>query len=138
MAKIVFAEMRRQGVTYDELEWRAGVLQSTVKAWRGQNRPNLESLEAALGALGWAVVPVPRLEHLPPDVQAGLDKLAEKWGDKNALLCQLLATVCRVPLATRAPAAIGGVAERRPEPPKSAKRSRVLPGQASLFEGIAA
>ena len=101
MAKIVFAEMRRQGVTYDELEARSGTLRSTIKAWRAQNRPNLETIEAALGALGWAVVPVPRMEHLPPEVQTGLDKLAERWGDKNALLCQLLATVCRAPIAVK-------------------------------------
>lgn len=52
-AKIVFAEMRRQAVTYDELEWRSGVLRSTFKAWRTNNKPGLDTVEAALGALGW-------------------------------------------------------------------------------------
>ena len=44
LAKIVFVEMQRQGVTYDELEWRSGVLRSTFKAWRTHNRPGLESV----------------------------------------------------------------------------------------------
>ena len=61
LAKIVFAEMQRQNVTYDELEWRSGVLRSTFKAWRTHNRPGLESIEAALGALGWSVLPVPAM-----------------------------------------------------------------------------
>jgi len=36
LAKAVFAEMRRQGVTYDELEWRSGVLRH-IRNPRRQN-----------------------------------------------------------------------------------------------------
>lgn len=59
MAKLVFHEMKKQNISYYELEWRSGVLISTFKAWRTENAPGLASIEAALGALGWALVPVP-------------------------------------------------------------------------------
>lgn len=78
LAKVVFAEMRRQGVTYDELEWRSGVLRSTFKAWRTNNRPGLDTIEAALGSLGWAVRPVPKPETLPPELRADLEAIVEK------------------------------------------------------------
>src|SRR4051812_31783812 len=78
LAKAVFAEMRRQGVTYDELEHRAGVLRSTFKAWRTNNRPGLDTIEAALGSLGWHVLAVPRPEALPPQLRADLEAVAAK------------------------------------------------------------
>lgn len=98
MAKIVFGEMNRQGVTYDELEYRSGVLRSTFKAWRTHNKPGLDTIEAALGSLGWVVIPVPRIEHLPPNIQAGLEVLAAEWEGDHPLLHQLLATVCKAPI----------------------------------------
>lgn len=78
LAKAVFAEMRRQGVTYDSLEWRAGVLRSTFKAWRKNNRPGLDTIEAALGALGWHVLCVPKPETLPAQLRADLEAVAAK------------------------------------------------------------
>ncbi|MTW16629.1 hypothetical protein GJ689_10475 [Rhodoplanes serenus] len=77
-AKLVFAEMRRQGRTYDWLQDRSGVLRATFKAWRHKNRPGLESLEATLNALGYQYVPVPVLEVLPPDIARDLAALAER------------------------------------------------------------
>lgn len=100
LAKIIFAEMKRQGVTYDELEHRSGVLRSTFKAWRTNNRPGLDTIEAALGSLGWSLLPVPRHAELPADVREGLETLAAKWSDQNELLCGLLATVCRAAVVT--------------------------------------
>jgi hypothetical protein len=70
--------MKRQGVTYDSLEWSAGVLRSTLKAWRTHNRPGLETIEAALGALGWHVLPVPKPETLPAQLRADLEAVAAK------------------------------------------------------------
>lgn len=55
----VFAEMKRQGVTYDELHERSGVLKSTFKAWRTNNQPGLDTIEAALAALGFRLEVVP-------------------------------------------------------------------------------
>jgi len=101
-AKIVFAEMRRLGMTYDEMEWASGVLKSTFKAWRTHNKPGLESIQAALGALGWEFLPVPRLENLPPAVTDLLAKAAEQWGSDDDLLCELIAQVATGPALTRA------------------------------------
>lgn len=78
LAKAVFAEMKRQGVTYDELEHRSGVLRSTFKAWRTNNRPGLETVEAALGSLGWRVLPVPDPATLPHQLRADLEVVAAK------------------------------------------------------------
>ncbi len=100
--KVIFAEMCRQRFTYDELEFRSGVLKSTFKAWRTNNRPGLETVEAALGALGWAFLPVPTLSQLPPNIRQGLESLAAEWGDVNPLLCELLARVCGVKIASAA------------------------------------
>jgi len=79
-AKVVFAEMRRQAVTYEELEWRSGVLRSTFKAWRTNNKPGLDTLEAALGALNWDVLPVPKPEMLDPALRADLESVAARHG----------------------------------------------------------
>lgn len=133
-AKVVFAEMRRQSVTYDELEHRSGVLRSTFKAWRTNNKPGLDTLEAALGALGWALLPVPAVSELPESVREGLNALAVQWEDRDALLTGLLASVCRTAVATpQAPPAASVVANlparrKRPAP-------RFNPNQVSLFEG---
>ena len=77
-AKLVFAEMRRQGVTYDELEWKSGVLRSTFKAWRKANAPGIHTVDAALGVLGWHLAPIPKLETIPPELRADLEAVAEK------------------------------------------------------------
>lgn len=129
-AKVVFAEMRRQGVTYDELEHRAGVLRSTFKAWRKNNRPGLDTIEAALGALGWSLLPVPNMVTLPDHIRERLKELAGEWEDQDALLCGLLATVCRTAVAThQAPPTIPPPAA----PPRSrGKRRAPLPNQVSL------
>jgi hypothetical protein len=78
--KLVFAELARLQVSYDELEVGSGVRRPTVKAWRRKNKPSLESLEAVLGFLGWAYVPVPALQTLPPDLAGELTALALKLG----------------------------------------------------------
>jgi hypothetical protein len=128
-AKVVFAEMQRQGVTYDELEHRSGVLRSTFKAWRTNNKPGLDTLEAALGSLGWALLPVPGMEHLPDNVREGLRALAAQWESENELLCALLATVSRTAVvrhAIPAPVVL---------PPPRRRRSRAPnPYQTRLFE----
>lgn len=137
IAKIVFAEMKRQGVSYDEMEYRSGVLRSTFKAWRTANMPGLATSEAALGSLGWVLIPVPRLDVLPPDIQAGLNALAAEWAGDHPLLHQLMATVCHAPVLAgfaAAPADQTVVAL----PARKRRRREPHPGQATLFEEIAA
>lgn len=91
MAKVVFAEMRRQGVTYDELEHRAGVLRSTFKAWRKSNRPGLDTIEAALGALGWSLLPAPQPRAIPALLRADLEAVATKHALSELPILQLIA-----------------------------------------------
>lgn len=74
--KLVFAEMARQGWTYDRVEEKSGVLRATTKAWRHKNAASLQSLEAVLGALGWDFVPIPR-KALPPEIAVRLEPIAE-------------------------------------------------------------
>lgn len=77
-ARLVFAEMRRQGRTYDEVQESSGVLRATMKAWRRKNKPGLESLEAVLNSLGWNFTPTPSAEILSPDLAGELDAVATK------------------------------------------------------------
>ena len=101
LAKAVFAEMRRQRVTYDELEYRSGVLRSTFKAWRTSNRPGLDTIEGALGALGWHVLPVPKPETLPAQLRADLEAVAEKHGTALPCVEFISAAAGRPPLTAR-------------------------------------
>jgi hypothetical protein len=77
--KLLFAEMARQGVTYDALEERSGVRRAALKAWRHKNSPNWTSLAAVFNSIGWDLVPVPRSGTLPPELETGLLALAEKF-----------------------------------------------------------
>ncbi|MEY9557459.1 hypothetical protein ABIF67_011582 [Bradyrhizobium japonicum] len=78
--KLVFAEMARLRVTYDETEEGSGVRRASIKAWRRKNKPGLESLEAVLGFLGWDFVAVPRAKVLPEEVRVELQPIADKLG----------------------------------------------------------
>ncbi|MDP4022060.1 hypothetical protein Q8W71_05460 [Methylobacterium sp. NEAU 140] len=76
--KLVFAEMRRQGQSYWDIEGKSGVQKATLKAWRHKNRPNLESIEAVLGALNYEFVPLPTERALPPEIVEALRPIAER------------------------------------------------------------
>lgn len=92
LAKLVFAEMKRQGFTYLDLEMASGVLTSTFKAWRGDNSPGLLSIEAALGALGITLVPVPKLDTLPETVRKAVEEIGQHYvSDEQALGSLILA-----------------------------------------------
>lgn len=75
--KLVFAEMARLRLRYDDIEFFSGVRRPTIKAWRKKNRPGLETMEAVLGSLGWNLVPVPALEALPAAIAGELVTLAK-------------------------------------------------------------
>jgi hypothetical protein len=64
----------------------AGLLISTFKAWRSENAPGLATIEAALGALGWALVPVPKPEMLDEELRAHVEKLAEEFASDDACI----------------------------------------------------
>lgn len=78
--RLVFSEMQRQNRTYDDMQDGSGVQRATVKAWRHKNRPSLESIEAALGFLGYDFVPVPRADVLPPEIVTRLRPIADDLG----------------------------------------------------------
>lgn len=101
LARLMFAEMKRQRVSYDELEHRSGVLRCTYKSWRIEKTPGLTTISAALGALGWALVPVPMHEELPENIKAGLDALNAEWAGEQPLLHHLLASACLAPIVVR-------------------------------------
>jgi len=77
--RLVFSELRRQNLTYDELEHLSGVLKCTTKAHRTDNAPGLATIEANLGALGWTLVPVPQHSILPPDAAEALEVLGQHF-----------------------------------------------------------
>jgi len=90
--RLVFAEMRRQNMSYDELEHLSGVLKCTTKAHRTDNNCGLATIEANLGALGWTLVPVPKIDVLPPHVAEALDEIGQHFrSDLEAYGAALLA-----------------------------------------------
>ncbi|GJE51815.1 hypothetical protein GOFOIKOB_4879 [Methylobacterium tardum] len=91
--KLVFSEMFRQRVTYDEIEQGSGVLRSTLKAWRVKNRPGLETLEAVFGFLGFDFVPVPRARVLPPEILAELQPIADRLGTEMPRLIEAVTMI---------------------------------------------
>lgn len=78
-ARLVFSEMKRQNISYHELEHLSGVLVCTIKAWRAENRPGLETIESCLGALGWSLVAVPLVDRLPQEAADALEVLGQHF-----------------------------------------------------------
>lgn len=92
-AKLIFSEMKKQNISYDELEWMSGVLRSTFKSYRTDNTPGLQTIEAALGALGYTLVPVPKISTLPPSVVEQLLEVGQHFvSDEACFGAALLAT----------------------------------------------
>jgi len=76
--RLLFSEMARLRVTYDELDEASSVGRASVKAWRRKNAPGLATLEACLNSVGWFFVPTPVLEVQPPEIASDLAALATK------------------------------------------------------------
>lgn len=74
--RLLFAEMQRLAVTYDDLEESSGTRRSTMKAWRKKNAATLGTLEPALNSLGWLLTPSPMFEIQPPKVAALMGELS--------------------------------------------------------------
>ncbi|WP_439925287.1 hypothetical protein [Nitrobacter sp. JJSN] len=80
IVRLVFSELARQGLRYQDLEDFSGIKRPTVKQWRAKNRPSLESLEAVLSVLGFAFVPTPCLQTLPSELVGELATFAMRLG----------------------------------------------------------
>lgn len=133
--KLVFAEMQRQGFTYDELAWQSGVLRPTLKAWRLKNAPSLQNIEAALGVLGFDFVPIPREKAIPKEIAAELKPIAERLGLSMAATTQFLFEIVsgvhqRVEAAPKPKAPLE-------QPAKRARRGFIHPDQESFFNAAA-
>ncbi|GJD31439.1 hypothetical protein PMNALOAF_2698 [Methylobacterium adhaesivum] len=137
--KLVFAEMRRLGQTYDNVEAGSGVNRPTIKAWRHKNRPNLDSIEAVLGFLGWDFVPVPRSKVLPAEVENELRDVAARLDLTMPQTIQALVEVVtgihgRFGSGPHA-AESARTPERSVEPaPRRRARPVIHPDQATFFE----
>lgn len=80
LCKMVFAEGRRQRVTYDEIDFRSGVLRGTIKHWRKGVNCRFGTIEAVLGALGWDIAVRPSAETIPAGLRQDLEGLLERFG----------------------------------------------------------
>lgn len=122
--KLLFTEMHRQRVTYDEVEEGSGVRRAAMKAWRHKNKPSLDSIEAVFGFLGWSFLPVARAEVLPKALAVDLQAVADKHGTSMektfAVLSELLSGITTRFPARRVP--------RDPEAPPPAPRKPRAPG----------
>ena len=80
LVRWLFGQLAQNGVTYRGLERASGVKSSSVKAWRGHNRPGLDSIHAACRVLEHDTLPVPCAEVLPAELQRELQALGQKHG----------------------------------------------------------
>lgn len=76
--KTLFALMKSESRSYDDVAEASGLLRLTLKSWRHRSSPTYSSIEAAFGALGWSFMPCPRIEVLPDDFAADLARLAAR------------------------------------------------------------
>lgn len=97
LVRLLFREMRAQGLDYAALERVSGVAGRTVMSWRGRGFPNLPNLEACLNALGFDLTAqrrteaprTPRSRLATPPV---LQRLAALWR-QGETLAQIQATL---------------------------------------------
>jgi len=59
--------------------------------------PGLASIEAALGALGWALVPVPKLKMLPEELRSKVEALAADFTSEDEALGAAIAAAAAFP-----------------------------------------
>lgn len=86
LVRLLFQLMRDQGVRYNDLEWRSGVLQQTFKSWRCEKTPSLTAIEATLGAVGYRLLPCPPLDDLPEHLRDQLEECGQHFlSDDEAL-----------------------------------------------------
>lgn len=129
LARLVFQLMREHNVTYDELEWKSGVLRQTLKSYRVEKVPGLRTIEALLGSFGVALVPVPPLAMLNPKLREAVEAIAGEFRSEHEALASIMATVCNIPVIL--PPQPDGVTVEGRVTRKSVtpRQKKVVPGQ---------
>jgi hypothetical protein len=80
IVRLVFGELARQAVRYQDCEDFSGVGRAAIKSWRRKSKPSWESLQSVLSALGFGFAPTPALQVLPPELAGEVTTLALKLG----------------------------------------------------------
>lgn len=81
LVRALYRAMAEKGVTYDQLVARSGVSKSRAKAWRTDNSPGVNAIQATLNVVGLQALPVPsRLDILPPALAADLEAIGARHG----------------------------------------------------------
>jgi transcriptional regulator with XRE-family HTH domain len=81
LVRALYRAMAEKGVTYDQLAARSGVKKSRAKAWRSDNSPGINAIQATLNVVGLQALPVPgRLDVLPPALAADLEAVGARHG----------------------------------------------------------
>lgn len=80
IVRLVFSELSRQGLHYQDIEDASGVGRVALKSWRCRTRPSWESLQSVLSVLGFGFVPTPVLQVLRPEMAGEITALAMKLG----------------------------------------------------------
>ena len=78
VVRLIFAEIARQGIRYEDVENFSGVRRATVKSYRRKNRPGWESVQSLLSVLGFGFVPTPAIQTLPPHLMGEITALSSK------------------------------------------------------------
>lgn len=60
LVKRLFQEMNTQGIGLQQMAERSGYTVDCLKDWRTRSSPNICSLEACYGVLGYELKPVPK------------------------------------------------------------------------------
>lgn len=128
-ARLVFQLMRETGFTYDEVEYRSGILRSTLKSYRLEKTPSLQSIEALLGVWGYTLVPVPPLSSLKPETLDAIEEISLDFKSDHEALAAIMARVCSVPVEL--PAAENINVETKIEP-TIRRRPKAIEGQVAL------
>jgi hypothetical protein len=82
IVRVIFAEIARQNLRYQDVEDFSGVRRASLKSWRRRTRPSWESVQSVLSVLGFGFVPTPALQVLPAELAGEFPALAMKL-EKN-------------------------------------------------------
>jgi hypothetical protein len=63
LVRLLFQELRTRQIPMHDLCSRSGLSINTVINWRAANTPNLINIEAALNAIGYDLVAIPKVHH---------------------------------------------------------------------------